>query len=172
MRSPRQMSNWIPLTEKEKEQKWMEFANARMENFWKPKYDLLRDREIITIASLEFNGGKCTRCDNHWRKIEFNNQFRKGIYFLPDCHCHVKCPCCKEYLYQEFITNILKIDWACPCCGFVLLIGSMNRYNKSFEVYYDKQKVKPEKNPQKAEQEKQEQEERKKDKKKYYKRKY
>ena len=104
--------------------------------------------EIIKVSTLELEGGSCFKCHREWKKIEFNNLFGKGIYYQPQCECLIKCPCCKNELYDYYVTTRLKMKkYRCPHCGFGLYVNDdpncEKRFGKKYEIFYDSLKRKP-----------------------------
>ena len=146
--------------EAKKEQSWNNIMRRRIE-WYENEYKRINDnrkistkdkeiicKEILAIAQLEAQGGKCIRCGREWKKIEYDNIFGKGEYYEPACDCLIKCPDCKNQLYDYNVTTRLRMNgWLCPFCGFGLFVNNdpnmEKRYGKTFEVWYDSLKRKP-----------------------------
>ena len=88
----------IPKTEQERIDYW-----HRKMQFYK---DSIRELEGhipedgIELLKNEVYGGVC-KCGRYWKRVEVNNLFAKGSYFLPDCSCYDKCYRCGKHQYIE-----------------------------------------------------------------------
>ena len=123
---------YTPKTEDEKITMYSKYAKVRI-NFFTNIANRLKDEtrvmELQNIPSLEFYGGNCPRCTRAWAKIEFDNMFSKGVYYLPNCDCFYYCPCCETHLYDYEITGyIKKSDYKCPFCGWYLVFDGNKRH--------------------------------------------
>lgn len=160
------------ISEESKEKKWNKIMRARID-WWEKEYNRInsvksipeKDKEIICkeislLAALEAQGGKCPRCEREWEKVNFDNIFRSGEYYKPQCQCYFKCPVCKKHLYDSYVTTRLKMNkYRCHYCDWVLLFGNKKRHGAKYELWYDSQRIKPANLNLKAEQEKKEKEE-------------
>jgi hypothetical protein len=158
----------------EKEAIWRKLMKTRIE-WWEKEYkriinakhikDSEKDiicKEILMMSQLEIQGGECPRCSKKWIKVEFDNIFRCGSYYKPDCQCFFKCPVCKNHLYDSYVTTRLKLNrYQCPYCDWVLVYEDQKRHGLKYEIWYDNQKVKPANISFKAEEKRKEAEEKK-----------
>ena len=140
--------NCLP-TEKEKQEKWMRIVGkmmAQAENYFHSRKQ--NYKELITTLQNEFDGGNCPKenCRKAWIRIEFDNLFLAGIYFIPNCDCYIKCPVCKKWLYELQLNGYMQPnengELKCPECKFYLKIldnGILkSRHGAGYEKYYDK----------------------------------
>ena len=102
--------NCLP-TEKEKQEKWMRIVGkmmAQAENYFHSRKQ--NYKELITTLQNEFDGGNCPKenCRKAWIRIEFDNLFLAGIYFIPNCDCYIKCPVCKKWLYELQLNGYMQ----------------------------------------------------------------
>ena len=157
-------------TKKQKENEWIYRIKRRIEWFAR-EYDRIRNcdkipdidkkkicDDILIASGLETDGGKCPKCSKMWKKIEFENVFAAGSYHEPDCQCLMKCPRCKNHLYDYYVTTRLRMSkYVCPFCKWSLkpMVRELNeetnrteekildRYGVKYEYWYDKQYNKP-----------------------------
>lgn len=131
--------NWITqnLTPEQKAEMWNSIIDGR-QLFYERLYDEVKNNKDIfgKLFTLEFNGGECWTCGEHWK--EQRNQATNGKYYIPDCECFVTCPNCDTPLYdlQHKYNNKL---YFCDNCNMQLIntVTNSKRHGKVFKQYFD-----------------------------------
>ncbi len=144
------------LKKEQKIKRWNVIMRARI-NWFENEYKRINNtnsisnsnkqiicKEIQLIAALELDGGKCQRCGRAWKETIFDNKFGAGRYFEPECQCYFKCPRCKKHLYDMYVTTRLKMTkYQCHFCDWVLLFEGEERHGIAYELWYDREYIKP-----------------------------
>ncbi len=144
------------LTDEQKRKRWNGIQHTRMKWF-ESEYNRINNTssisninkqticdEILAIARLEAQGGSCPRCGKKWKEVIFDNNFGAGKYYMPECQCYFKCPRCKKHLYDMYVTTRLRMDkHQCSFCDWVLIFEGEKRHGVQYELWYDKEYIKP-----------------------------
>jgi len=97
------------------------------------------------LLKIELDGGDCLKCGKPWKRIEFSNVFLRGGYHEPDCWCHIRCPICHQWQYEETSNgDLLREDNYCYNCGWHLIKDNEpfhgERFERMFKAMTEKQR--------------------------------